>query len=76
MDEYIRAKSAIFAHQGPGDRAVFNGDNEITRSLSGTAAPRRSRTSSMRCSTPPKVRAKDRIVSSVTSPWTAQMAAM
>ena len=24
MDEYIRAKSAIFAHQGPGDRAVFN----------------------------------------------------
>ena len=38
MDEYIRAKSAIFAHQGPGDRAVFNGDNEITRSLSGTAA--------------------------------------
>ena len=42
MDEYIRAKSAIFAHQGPGDRAVFNGDNEITRSLSSTATGKES----------------------------------
>ena len=38
--------------------------------------PRRSRTSSIRCSTPPKVRAKARTVSSGTKPWTAQMAAM
>ena len=37
MDEYIRAKSAIFTHQGPGDRAVFNLDNEITRNLSNSA---------------------------------------
>ncbi len=38
MDEYIRAKAAIFAHQGPEDRAVFNGDNEITRDLPAAAA--------------------------------------
>lgn len=37
MDEYVRAKSEIFAHQVPGDCAIFNGDNEITRSLSAAA---------------------------------------
>jgi len=31
MDEYIKAKSNIFAHQKQEDRAVFNLDNEITR---------------------------------------------
>ena len=31
MEEYVSAKSAIFAHQGPSDTAVFNWDNEITR---------------------------------------------
>ena len=40
MDEYIRAKAAIFAYQGPGDAAVFNRDNEITRRLSASAAGR------------------------------------
>ena len=40
MDEYIRAKDAIFTYQGPGDAAVFNGDNEITRRLSASAAGR------------------------------------
>ena len=40
MDEYIRAKAAIFTYQGPGDAAVFNGDNEITRRLSASAAGR------------------------------------
>lgn len=37
MDEYVRAKSEIFTHQGPGDRVVLNGDNEITRKLSAAA---------------------------------------
>lgn len=41
MEEYIRAKSAIFAYQGPGDRVVCNGDNEITRNLSHTATGKR-----------------------------------
>ena len=36
MDEYIRAKAAVLAHQGPGDVAVCNYDNEITKNLSGT----------------------------------------
>lgn len=40
MDEYVRAKSAIFTHQGPEDTAIFNGDNDITRTLSATAAGR------------------------------------
>ena len=34
MDEYIRAKAAVLDYQGPGDRAVCNWDNEITRNLS------------------------------------------
>ena len=37
MDEYVRAKAAIFIHQGPEDTAVFNGDNQVTRSLSAAA---------------------------------------
>ncbi len=34
MEEYTAAKMNIFLHQGPEDRAVFNYDNDITRSLS------------------------------------------
>jgi len=34
MEEYTAAKLNIFRHQGPKDRAVFNYDNDITRSLS------------------------------------------
>ena len=38
MDEYIRAKAAVLDYQGPGDRAVCNWDNEITRNLSDRTA--------------------------------------
>lgn len=31
--EYIAAKENIYTHQGPGDVAVFNGDNEVTRAF-------------------------------------------
>ena len=34
MEEYTAAKMNIFLHQGAEDRAVFNYDNDITRSLS------------------------------------------
>ena len=34
MEEYVEAKAAILAYQGPEDRAVCNWDNEITRTLS------------------------------------------
>lgn len=34
MEEYTAAKLNIFLHQKAGDRAVFNFDNDITRSLS------------------------------------------
>ena len=34
MEEYVEAKAAILRHQKPGDRAVCNWDNEITRGLS------------------------------------------
>ena len=34
MEEYTAAKLNIFLHQGSEDRAVFNFDNDITRSLS------------------------------------------
>ena len=34
MEEYTSAKLNIFCHQRPEDRAVFNYDNDITRSLS------------------------------------------
>ncbi len=33
MEEYTAAKLNIFRHQGPDGRAVFNYDNDITRSL-------------------------------------------
>lgn len=38
MEEYVWAKENIFRHQQPGDIAVFNLDNAITRELS--AMPR------------------------------------
>ena len=38
MDEYIRAKATVLDYQGPGDAAVCNWDNEITRELSGRTA--------------------------------------
>lgn len=52
MDEYIAAKENIYLHQHEGDIAIFNEDNDITRSLSeryprgcgSSAAARRSRT--------------------------------
>ena len=34
MDEYRQAKTAIYAHQSPENRVVFNWDNEETRILS------------------------------------------
>lgn len=37
MEEYTQAKINIFAHQSEDDRAVFNYDNERTRTLSQTA---------------------------------------
>ena len=40
MEEYTAAKLNIFTHQGPGDRAIFNYDNDITRSLSRQAPGR------------------------------------
>lgn len=33
MGEYIAAKENIFLHQGEGDRAIFNYDNQLTRDL-------------------------------------------
>ena len=40
MEEYTQAKLNIFCHQKPEDRAVFNYDNDITRSLSKAAVGR------------------------------------
>lgn len=40
MEEYIAAKENIFTHQCTEDRAVFNYDNEITRSFGGEARGR------------------------------------
>ena len=40
MDEYVWAKENIFRHQQPGDIAVFNLDNAITRELSARAPGR------------------------------------
>ncbi|MCL2401902.1 MAG: UDP-N-acetylmuramoyl-L-alanine--D-glutamate ligase [Oscillospiraceae bacterium] len=37
MEEYAEAKSHIFAHQTPGDRAVFNFDNDFTREYAAAA---------------------------------------
>ena len=33
MAEYVAAKENIFLHQGEGDRAIFNYDNQLTRDL-------------------------------------------
>ena len=38
MEEYTKAKMNIYCHQTAQDRAIFNYDNDITRSLSKTAA--------------------------------------
>ncbi len=40
MEEYTAAKLNIFRHQGPDGRAVFNYDNDITRSLAKQAPGR------------------------------------
>ena len=40
MEEYTEAKLNIFCHQSPQDRAIFNYDNDITRSLSKAAVGR------------------------------------
>ena len=40
MAEYIAAKENIYLHQHEGDIAVFNGDNDITRTLSKKSAVR------------------------------------
>ena len=40
MEEYTKAKLNIFCHQKPEDRAIFNYDNDITRSLAKTAPGR------------------------------------
>ena len=40
-EEYIQAKANLFRHQGSGDRAVFNLDNEVTESLSHEATAKR-----------------------------------
>ena len=40
MEEYTEAKLNIFCHQSPRDRAVFNYDNDITRSFSKAAVGR------------------------------------
>ena len=40
MQEYTSAKLNIFCHQRPEDRAVFNYDNDITRSLAKAAVGR------------------------------------
>ena len=40
MEEYTSAKLNIFCHQRPEDRAVFNYDNDITRSLAKAAVGR------------------------------------
>ena len=40
MSEYIAAKEHIFTYQSPGDLAVFNQDNEITRQFAAAARGR------------------------------------
>ena len=40
MEEYVWAKENIFRHQQPGDTAIFNLDNAITRELSAHAPGR------------------------------------
>jgi UDP-N-acetylmuramoylalanine--D-glutamate ligase len=36
LEAYIDIKRALFAHQGPGDMAVLNGDNPYTRAMAAT----------------------------------------
>lgn len=38
MEEYVAAKENIYLHQRPGDIAIFNADNAITRALSEKSA--------------------------------------
>ncbi len=40
MAEYVAAKENVFLHQAPGDTAIFNLDNEITRELAKKARGR------------------------------------
>ncbi len=40
MDEYVQAKKNLFAHQGPGDLLVLNGDNAITAEFVGNGTTR------------------------------------
>ena len=40
MAEYVSAKENIFRYQKPGDMAVFNADNDITRQQAGRAVSR------------------------------------
>lgn len=37
MEEYTKAKMNIYYHQGKGDRAIFNYDNDVTRSMAKNA---------------------------------------
>ena len=37
MEEYTKAKMNIYYHQSAGDRAIFNYDNDVTRSMSKNA---------------------------------------
>ncbi len=37
MEEYTRAKMNIYCHQNGNDRAIFNADNDVTRSLAKNA---------------------------------------
>ena len=40
MEEYAQAKENIFSHQGPGDLAIFNQDNDLTREMAARAPGR------------------------------------
>lgn len=40
MEEYAQAKENIFSHQGPGDLAIFNQDNDLTRAMAERAPGR------------------------------------
>ena len=40
MEEYAQAKENIFSHQGPGDLAIFNQENDLTRAMAERAPGR------------------------------------
>lgn len=40
MEEYAQAKENIFSHQGPGDLAIFNQDNDLTQEMAARAPGR------------------------------------